>query len=359
MKIGIDGFSLARNDSGIEIVTKELIHGLSQNNSVEVYCYKSISLPPNSRATLKHSGYSNPGSLKKLKWELFDIARLVSPDIQIFHSPHFTLPISGISKARKIITLLDLAFLRCPEFFDFKTRMFFHLTLHKSLKSADQIICISDSAFQDTLHYFPFTKGKIHRVYLGYKDYSLIRPDNTILKDLNISSRFLLMIGTINPRKNIERAIEAFKIVSRGLDIELVIVGTLKKEYNFQTTDPRIKFTNFISDEKLAALYQNAELLLFPSFYEGFGFPILEAMSVGLPVVTSNTSSMPEVSGYPKELLCDPADIRSISSLIHKFLTNNIKFSFKEHARVNVKRFSWKKMISETLDVYEHAQKDI
>jgi glycosyltransferase involved in cell wall biosynthesis len=357
MRVGIDGFSLNRNDSGIEVYTRELIKGVAATNAVEVYSYQEIPLPDGQNVTLKHSG-KQLGRFGKLKWEMYDLASLVSPDVDIFHSPHFTVPIKAM-KAKKVVSLHDLAFLRHPEFFDRKSRLFFSLFLGQSLKKADAILCSSTATLDDVLEHYPSTRNKLHTVYLGYKDYSLIQPDNSILDELKIPSRFVLMIGTINPRKNIHKAVEAFQKATQGSDIQLVIVGELRKEYTFDFSDPRIRFTGYISETKLSALYRNAELLLFPSYYEGFGFPILEAMSVGLPVVTANVSSMPEVSGYPAEFLCDPGNVDNIAAIITRFLSPNPGFDFKGHARSNVKKFPWSRMISETLSVYEQLQKGV
>jgi glycosyltransferase involved in cell wall biosynthesis len=359
IKVGIDAFSLNRRDSGIEVYTRELINGILTSYCVELYSYADIDFPRSQNLTLHSSRLAEPGSLKKLKWELLDISSLISPDTMIYHSPHFILPYNNPAR-RKVVTVHDLAFLRHPEYFDWKTRFYYRLFLKKSLQEADAIICISESCRNDVMEFFPETKEKTHLVYNGFKNYGQIKPDTGILKKLNLQSPYILMIGTLNDRKNLQGAVQAFQSFAKNRDLELVIVGSFPKEkLPVQTDDKRIRLTGFVSDAALSSLYQNAEVLLFPSFYEGFGFPILEAMSVGLPVLTSNVSSMPEISGYPGELLCDPRDVKSIEKLLHYFLSSENRDFLRRHGSANTAKFSWPKMVAETSAVYELLQKSI
>jgi glycosyltransferase involved in cell wall biosynthesis len=358
MKIGIDAFSLNRNDSGIEVYTRELISGLIPGLKVEAYTYSEIHLPHNPNLTIRSSGLRNPGTLRKLKWEISDVSKLVSQDTNVFHSPHFILPY-GIPAIGKVVTVHDLAFLRHPEFFDWKTRLYYRLFLDRSLTEADAIICISKSCMNDVAHYFPKTRSKLHLVYHGYKDFGAITQDNEIFDRISMRSPFVLMIGTLNRRKNLAAAVRAFQSCVKTRNMELVIVGSIPKEkFDVNLNDPRIKLTGFISDQELSALYHHAEVLLFPSYYEGFGFPILEAMSAGLPVLTSNTSSIPEVSGYPPDLLCDPGDVDSIEKLLQYFLSDQNKAYLKNHGNFIKDNFSWAKMVAETSAIYELLQKD-
>lgn len=355
MRVGIDGFSLSRNDSGIEVYTRELIKGLTVQHQLEVYTFADINIPVNyDNPKIVNAGWNNPGTLKKLRWELFELGNYISPLVDLFHCPHFILPVNCKSKL-KVVTVHDLAFLRCPEFFDWKTKLYYRLFLKQSLAAADSIICISSSCANDVRHYFPEYSKKIQIIHNGFKDYSRILPDNSILNRLSISAPYVLMIGTLNPRKNLVNAIKAFeRASSTGRDLELIIVGTLQREsLPVAASNPRIKFTGYLAEAELAALYKSAKVLLFPSFYEGFGFPVLEAMSMGLPVVTSNTSSLPEVSGYQKDLLCNPNSIDSIENLLKHFLSDSMQDSLKSHGYANVERFSWNKMVKETSQLYE------
>jgi glycosyltransferase involved in cell wall biosynthesis len=350
MRIGIDGFSLTRNDSGIEVYTRELVNGLLRSDEVEVYGYSDVNISVHDHLTVTNSRLVRPSTLRKLQWQLFDVAKFVSLDVDVYHCPHFILPLAKI-RSRKIVTVHDLAFLKHPQFFDWKTKLYYKLFLKNSLSVADAIICISKSC-QDDLHaYFPDVAAKSVLIHNGFKDFSRIPPSTSILKRLDISNRFLLLIGTLNPRKNIEGAIRAFDKISATHDLDLVVVGDLRQtQLHRANLNNRIHFTGYISDLELSALYRNASLLLFPSYYEGFGFPILEAMSVGLPVVTSNVSSMPEVSGYPSDYLCDPTNDDSIATLIERMLRE--RDSLSSHGEKMIKNFSWNKMVQLTRQIY-------
>ncbi len=360
MKIGIDGFSLIRKDSGIEVYARELVLGVARGAPVELYAPTRITFDglDNVDINVRSSNLESPGTLRKLKWELIDVSGLISPEVSIYHTPHFILPYR-LPNLRKVVTVHDLAFMRHPEFFDWKTRAYYHLFLRRSLALADAIICISKSCMEDLKRYFPSVSHKSHLVYNGFRDFSRVPADDSIFEILNLNSPYLLTIGTLNARKNLEGSIKAYKRVAEKRDIDLVIVGAMPKhDLPVPVNDRRIHVTGFISDAHLAALYRNAELFLFPSFYEGFGFPILEAMSCGLPVVTSDVSSMPEVSGYPSELLCDPSDVNSIFNLIESILLETSRAKFREHAKLVTARFSWNKMVEETIGVYEALQEN-
>lgn len=354
--IGIDGFSLNRNDSGIEVYTRELINGLSNSGDrVEVYSYTDIALEGHDNLISKSSGLPKDlPVVRKLKWELFDIKALISEEIDLYHCPHFILPYNVVQP--KVVTIHDLAFLRHPEFFDWKTRLYYNLFLRRSLKSANAIICISESCLQDLIFFFPLTRYKAFKVYHGFRNFGTIEADADIFKEMNIQSRFVLMIGTLNPRKNLANGIKAFEKIAREKDLELIVVGDLRsKDLPVQRTDSRVKFTGFITDEKLAALYRQATVLLFPSFYEGFGFPILEAASCGLPVVTSANSCLPEISGYPKEFLCEASDPDDIARKMLFALDEINRPALVSHGYENLKRFSWEKMVHETAQVYDEV----
>jgi glycosyltransferase involved in cell wall biosynthesis len=352
--LGIDGFSLSRKDSGIEVYTRELVKGvLSQQCKVELYNYRNFDFPNHKNLTKKNSGYAiEPPQISKLYWELSGINKLISNEVEIFHSPHFILPFND-SIPKRVVTVHDLAFIKCPHFFDWKTKLYYRLFLKRSLQVASAIICISQSCMEDVLEHFPFTAKKLFKVYNGFKDFSLIGKDESILSDLALRSPFVLMIGTLNSRKNLVNGIAAFEKVSAKKDLELVITGNLNQyALGIARQNPKIKFTGYIDDAKLSALYKNASVLLYPSHYEGFGLPVLEAMSVGLPVVTSNNSSLPEISGYAPELLCNSLSINDIAQKLNIVLTDVNRNDIAAHGFGNIKKFSWQKMVSDTLEVY-------
>ncbi|RAV99753.1 glycosyltransferase family 4 protein [Pseudochryseolinea flava] len=356
-RIGIDGFSLSRNDSGIEVYTRELITGVASTGlPVEVYGFSKVSLEENASLVVRNAEMPAASStFTKLKWELHDIKRLISKEVSIFHSPHFILPLNTPTP-KKVVTVHDLAFIKRPEFFDWKTRSYYKLFLAQSLRQADGVICISDSCKQDLVELFPETKNKVFRVHNGFRNFGEIAHDDNALVQFGISPPFILMIGTLNPRKNLTNGILAFERLAREKDVDLVIVGDIRNKTNLPGTDnARIHYTGFVTEKQLASLYKHSSLLLFPSYYEGFGFPVLEAMSCDIPVVTASNSSLPEIAGYPKEFYCDPSSPKDIAEKIALVLSADSRKALIEHGRENIKRFSWEKMVKETISVYDQV----
>jgi len=168
-------------------------------------------------------------------------------------------------------------------------------------------------------------------------------------------------VGTIQPRKNLERLIRAFnKIYYHNKNYKLVIAGSkgwlsdeiygLPKKLGIET---QVKFLGYVEDRKLPVLYSRAIALVFPSLFEGFGLPILEAQACGCPVITSNISSMPEVAGKGA-LFVDPYSVESIKDGMVKIMNKDLRFKIKDSGFNNVKRFSWEKCAKETLKVLEN-----
>jgi glycosyltransferase involved in cell wall biosynthesis len=359
MKITINSRVLQNPPTGIEVYTSQLIKGLL-NCNIDV---KTISIRPlfeNAFADInQYESENDYNYINKMLWEFRSVGKRISLDTQIFHSPSFMLPFLNKKRNTKYITTIhDLAFLHHPEHFDSITKIYYKLGLLHSLKYADSIICISESCASDISNAYPELSNKLHVVSNGYENFSKISPDESIANKLNLRKKeYLLTVGTMNERKNFKGALKAFYIAKQAhKDLKLCVVGRDGDKLGKYVTEHRedIIFTGFISQNELSHLYRNAILFLFPSYYEGFGFPVLEATSVGLPVVTSNTSSLPEVSGLPEDYLCNPSDCNSIARLIIKHI-NDKDWSNKGIAlqNANSKKFSWEKMTLETLNVYK------
>jgi glycosyltransferase involved in cell wall biosynthesis len=234
-------------------------------------------------------------------------------------------------------------------------------------KRMDHIIAVSKSTKRDIVDIFKIPANSVSVVHEGV-DTSCFNTDrdgrdlSDFRKTYNLPERYILCVGT-HAYKNIEGAIRAFQTIhGRDNDIHLVVAG--KKGYlgrhvpelvNTLHLGANILFTDFFPDKDLKYLYQGAEVFLFPSFYEGFGLPVLEAFACGIPVVTSNKGSLPEVAG-DAALLVDPADPQDIANGVLRFLNDRgfrdaqIQKGFEQ-----LKRFSWKKAASRTLDVFREV----
>ena len=283
----------------------------------------------------------------------------------MLHCPDYIIPPS-INK-NIILTIHDLSFYRFPEFnFDWFIKKYQAMVL-KNAKRAKIIIADSGSTRQDIINFMKIDSQKVKVIYLAAdkKFKALARGElkSETLEKFNISKKFILSVGTIEPRKNFKTLIKAFNVFKDNYmaskDYELVIAGKTgwKSEETFEECKKspyknEIIFTGELNDEDLIQLYNQASLFVYPSIFEGFGLPPLEAMSCALPVIATNTSSVPEV--YPnEEFLLNPFDEEKMAQKINLVLTDEktrdelIKFSIE-----NSKKFSWEKSALLTMQVY-------
>lgn len=277
---------------------------------------------------------------------------------------HFPVPsiISPFIRSPCIITVHDLAFIKFKTDSWLKNR-YRHYSLKYSLKKAKKIIAVSESTKKDIIHYFGIKPSKIRVLYEAANDrFKVLKGSKTNLgKKLLLPKKYILSLGTIEPRKNLSRLIEAFDKLNLR-EYKLIIAGAKGWKYKkiFEKLDSLkrrrdIIFTGYIDDKDLPQLYNNASVFVFPSLYEGFGLPVLEAMSCGCPVITSNTSSLPEVT-CKASILINPYDIKEITRAIKKVLTDNkLRSKLIKEGLKQSKKFSWKKCAKETLEVYKEV----
>ena len=179
-----------------------------------------------------------------------------------------------------------------------------------------------------------------------------------------LNDPFVLYAGNIKPHKNLERLIESFHMLRRhGFDeVKLLIIGdeiskyaTLRRAVHRYKLHKHVRFFGFVSDQTLAALYRMAEVFVFPSLYEGFGLPPLEAMASGTPVITSNVSSLPEVVG-DAALLIDPYEPGAIADAMHRVLSDaTLRASLRERGLARVREFSWERSIGRLREIYDEV----
>jgi len=285
------------------------------------------------------------------------------PDI--FFSPAHYAP--RFSPVPTVVSIMDLAFFHFPDYFTKKDLTQLHSWTKYSVQKAKAIITISEATKDDIIKLYGIDGTKVHVIYPGIKANTVLTPHVYPMQELKtkygISDNYLLFVGTLQPRKNIVRLIEAFaKVVKKDsaetASLELVIVGKKGWKYEEILAAPdkngiaeRVKFLDFVTDEDLQMLYQNAQCFVFPSLYEGFGLPVLEAMRAGCPVITSRVSSLPEAGG-DAALYVDPESISDISSKIEMVLGDkNLRSEMVAKGTDQLKKFSWEKAAKETLAV--------
>jgi GT2 family glycosyltransferase/glycosyltransferase involved in cell wall biosynthesis len=281
---------------------------------------------------------------------------------------HFTSPTGSLKKIRDTIyinTIYDLTPILHPETHGTIMILHYKYILPRILKRCDAIITVSENTKKDLIKYYKIPEDKIKVIYLGVDE--IFKPMENIEKNrldirnkFNISNPYLLYVGMIEPRKNLVRLIKAYnQIKKEGYPHSLVIVGAIGWKYKeiFQLVDSldlhkSINFTGFVELKDLVLLYNCADIFVYPSLYEGFGLPPLEAMSCGTPVVTSNTSSIPEVVG-DAALLIDPYSIESIASGVKKVLDDDtLKNELKIKGTIRSKDFNWGKTALNTSKIY-------
>ena len=270
------------------------------------------------------------------------------------------------SKIPTIVSVMDLSYLHYPE--TFKKNDLYQLTkwTEYSVKKAKKVITISNSSKDDIIKYYKVRPDKVKVVHLGLKNLSMNALSEKELSEFGVNKKFILFVGTLQPRKNIARLIEAFSLLNPGLisDHQLVVIGKkgwlyediLSAPERFNVKD-KVVFLDYISDEDLPTFYRKAEVFVLPSLYEGFGLPVLEAMRYGCPVITSNVSSLPEAGGDAAQYF-QPDDVNDIRKTIEKVLTDKeLREKMIERGREHYKKFTWEKAAKEVLGAIEEVAK--
>jgi glycosyltransferase involved in cell wall biosynthesis len=294
--------------------------------------------------------------------------KLIKPDV--VHKTCFSVPKFGNFK--KVVTIHDIIPILYPENFSMSSRFYFTKLMPWSYKFADYIITISESAKKDLVEKLGLDENKIKVIYeAAGSEFRVITDLNRIeevKKKYGISGNYILNVGTLEPRKNLEFLVNVFNDIRKLRysdigDLKLVIAGKkgwryeniflLIKELNLQD---KVIFTDYVEEGDLPYLYNGAKLFAFPSIYEGFGLPILEAMKCGVPVISSNSSSLPEVVG-DAGILIDPKNKEVwVKNIIEVLKSPEKQIMMKADGLKQADKFSWKKCAEETLEVYNELK---
>jgi len=281
--------------------------------------------------------------------------------VDLFFVPNIGF-ISLSDKCKKIITIHDLSFLRYGEFFSWKRRLWHKLIdVKKIVRSFDCIIAVSENTKRDLIESCGISEEKIKVIYSGIgKEFKIISKEenNQVKTKYNLPDKFILFLGTIEPRKNIGGLIRAYSQFRNDnpemSDVNLVLVGgrgwkfkNIFREYENSKYKSDIIWLDYIDATDKPAVYNLASLFVYPSFYEGFGFPPLEAMACGVPVISSNSSSLPEIVA-DAGILITPNNISELATAIETVLKNeDLRKTLISRGLENVKRFSWEECAGE------------
>ena len=338
MNIGIDGRAAKwYRGTGIGTYTHQLISSLNSIDNVNDYL---IFLPDGSSLKdLKDNFHIETvkANLEENFWDEVSVPNILNnKNMALYHVPQNGVGLSSNVNCKKVITLHDIIPLRMPETVSERYLKIFNDELPNMLPQCEGIITVSEFSKKDISKEFNFPEEKIFVTPLAAED--IYKPMNKyICRDIlknkyGIESKFVLYVGGFSPRKNILGLIEAFSLIpnKKRNDVKLVITG--KKGISYSKYQKRaddlnisndVIFTDFIPLEDMPVFYNAAEVLVFPSFYEGFGLPPLEAMACGTPVITSNVTSIPEFYSN-SALLIDPYNIDELSSKIEQILNDSL-----------------------------------
>ena len=278
----------------------------------------------------------------------------------------FNAIIPPFVKGKKVVTIHDMVIRRFPESMNARTRFVLGLSLRKTIKRADMIITVSEFSKQEILKYYPCSAQKLKVIYQGidlelYHDGISREESRRVCGVYNITDDYILYLGTLEPRKNIERLIEAYALLRNRQAAAPVLVIAGKKGWRFDGIfhqvkklglDDRVIFTGYIPDQDKSALLAGAGFFCFPSLYEGFGLPPLEAMACGTPVLTSNAASLPESVGNAA-LLVNPYSVENIAEAMERLCVDTaLRESLREKGLEWVKRFDWNRLSESLYSVY-------
>lgn len=303
-----------------------------------------------------------------LWWKFHSLPKdLKAYDLDLVHDTQgiSTFFIKKDSDYKKVITIHDLSSLAFPKM-HIRGMLADRFLGARTMKNADKIITVSESTKNDLIKYFKAPEEKITPIYLGVDEKFRVLDDDQISNfkiKFNLDFPFILYFGVLRSRKNIPTLIKAYDLLKKdGINHKLVIAGGKGQQYKriFNIVknlnlEKDVIFTGHVDDEILTELYNAADLFVFPSLYEGFGLPPLEAMACGTPVITSNASSLPEVVG-DAGLMVDPYDISGLKDAMSNVLSNSdLRMEMVKKGLNRSKGFTWKNCAEETLNVYKEV----
>ncbi|MBI4789923.1 MAG: glycosyltransferase family 4 protein [Chloroflexi bacterium] len=372
LKIGIDFTSAARERAGIGRYARELVRALARRDRLNEYL---LFVPRDAHDDLLRFGWPANFSIKhaplteRVLAALWHRARVPLPveafvgAVDVFYSPDFLLPPTWARKT--IVTVHDLSYVRMPECFPDVLKRYLNRSVPRAVRRADLVLADAASTQRDLEDIYRLPSEKIKVLYSGVDARfcpEIPEAEKTRVREkYKLVAPYLLSVGTLQPRKNYARLIQAFSRLSNfelpTSNFQLVIVGSKGWMFDevFQTVErlglqDRVLFPDFVSDDDLPALFAMATLFVYPSLYEGFGLPVAEAMACGVPVVCSNASSLPEVAG-DAALYFDPRDVEAMADAMRRALgSESLRDDLRAKGLARVKRFTWEKAAGELLE---------
>jgi glycosyltransferase involved in cell wall biosynthesis len=371
MRVGINASKFFEVNTGVGRYTSNLCkYILEADGKNDYFLYSPSQMgivirTDRTKIQFKKSGIAPKNNTLRILWEQVTLPYYSMNDrLDLFHYTDHSLSILKRTHP-VIITVHDIAYVRFPNLLNKSRRIYKKNILKMSIKKADIIVADSYSTKRDIIEFFNVEEKKIKVVYLGveYRFRPISNVEEYRLRN-NLPSKMILNVGTLEPRKNIVALIRAFKkLKGRGLkDYKLVIAGDkgwlykqIFKEIESNDLQKEVLFLGIVEDEDLPMLYNCADIFVYPSLYEGFGLPPLEAMACGIPVITSNTSSLPEVVGNAG-IMVDPDDVNSLCEAMYNVLKDKeLWHQMSKKGLERAKLFPWEDTAKKVLEIYDLA----
>ena len=364
MRVGIEITPLNNAPTGVGYYVRHLLEQLSKlPDPPEYACFASgLRAPDTSGLAITHRRLPMPTRLLYMCWEKTGVPRVdrLLGGVDVYHAVNYVLP--PVAKARRVLSIHDLCFLRHPEWASPKIVGPFRRTIRQHAHQADRVIACSESTKKEIVDLLELPENRIRVIYDAadnmFQPVEANRARQQVAQVLGISHPFFLFVGTLEPRKNLGGLLEAFSRAK--VPHHLVIAGgsgwkssELRVQALSLSIEDKVHFTGYIHDRALfPALYSAATAFLFPSWYEGFGLPVLEAMACGCPVIASNTTSMPEVGGDAM-LYAAPEDANAWTTAIQQAAEDeSLRNDMRRKGLEQALKFSWRRCAEETMECY-------
>lgn len=387
MRIGIDVRAIGRKRTGDETYTLQLVRNLAKIDTKNTYflytdAEKASELEAiGGKIAISNDNFNLVSVLPSAKalWTFWSLSRRAKKDkLDVLHVQYIS-PIFLDSKIKLVTTIHDLSFLRLPGFIGFGDRIFLKFFIPFSMERADKVIAVSGFTKKEIVHFYSRDSHKAEVVYNGgaerkFFERATEKQRSELRKELGFEKPYILYLGTLQPRKNIPALLRGYasffrqkKVDGRVLEHHLVVVGSRKGANYDRKIDKtfrsivsrngeiksKIHFPGYIKGPLLPALFQEAELFCFPSLYEGFGLPLIEAMAGGTPIVSNSTSCLKEI-GQEAVLFADFRNEGDIAACIEKILENEeMRNVLRKKGYQVANNFSWEKCAMQTLEIYK------
>jgi len=369
MRIGIDARPLSHGQAGItrylECVISELAR-LDRSNEYLLYTNRDFSISVEGSGWHKRVGSRFrhiPGTIW-LQLAMLGAARRDGLDL-FWGTEHF-LPWGLPRRVRRVLTIHDLVWRALPQTMAVYNRLVHRVLVDHSIKRADLILVPSLSTQKDLVRYFPWIQASVRVIYEGvaphYQPCDRVAAAYHIAQKFKTSKEYILSVGTLEPRKNLVTLVEAFYILRKKslLNVQLVIAGAKgwgkdnlrRRMLELGLSDREVRFLGFVPEEDMPALYAGALVFVYPSLYEGFGLPLLEAMACGAPVACSNHSSLPEIGG-DAAVYFNPESAGEMAAALAKLLGDpGLRATLSRRGLERAQAFSWESCARSVLSAF-------